>query len=67
MVDNSMNSWLSQKENKPLSDIELIKLELQPDIRQAIIRDGFKMFDTDGSSEIDVKQFKKLVCFRNEQ
>jgi Ca2+-binding EF-hand superfamily protein len=62
MVDNSYNSKSSKLEKKPaVDDIELKKLELQPDIRQAIIREAFKMFDADGSCEIDAKEFKKLV------
>lgn len=64
MVDNSMNSKVSHKavgQKIIADDIELKKLELQPDIRQAIIREAFKMFDTDGSCEIDAKEFKKLV------
>jgi Ca2+-binding EF-hand superfamily protein len=62
MVDNSYNSKASRVSRKAaVDDIELKKLELQPDIRQAIIREAFKMFDTDGSCEIDAKEFKKLV------
>jgi len=62
MVDNSYNSKSSKLEKKPaVDDIELKKLELQPDIRQAIIREAFKMFDADGSCEIDAKELKKLV------
>jgi Ca2+-binding EF-hand superfamily protein len=63
MVDNSYSSKLSQKPERKgfADDIELKKLELEPNIRQAIIREAFKMFDTDGSCEIDAKEFKKLV------
>ena len=58
-----MNSKVSQKPFPKgyVDDIELKKLELQSDIRQAIIREAFKMFDADGSCEIDAKEFKKLV------
>ncbi len=39
----------------------LKNLELSPDIRQTIIQEAFRMFDTDNSGEIDKKEFRKLV------
>lgn len=42
-------------------EIELRNIELTDDIRTTIIREAFKMFDTDNSGEIDKREFRKLI------
>jgi Ca2+-binding EF-hand superfamily protein len=42
-------------------DIEFMNYELEPIVKIAMIKMAFKMFDEDGSQEIDKKEFKKLV------
>ena len=49
------------KTNNEEYKLKMKNLELSPDIKQTIIQEAFRMFDTDNSGEIDKKEFRKLV------
>jgi len=62
MLTTKMNNIEENINNNKEDYITKLKnLELSPDIRQTIIQEAFRMFDTDNSGEIDKKEFRKLV------
>lgn len=42
-------------------DLSKKRFELHRDIVEAIVREAFQMFDEDGSGEIDMREFKKVI------
>ena len=42
-------------------EFELKTFELHKDVVEAIVREAFQMFDEDGSGEIDIREFRKVI------
>lgn len=56
------NTIRNANKNNELNNIAMFKdLELSDNIKSIIIKEAFRMFDSDQSGEIDKKEFRKLV------
>ena len=56
------NRQSKQKNKSGMSDISLDDFDVDPLIRDCMVKEAFKMFDIDGSGDIDKSEFSKLMA-----